>query len=462
MRSFRLRPLSLIGLVLIAAGLTGACASEKPANRVHVLTWDGTVTPVMERYIDRGISTAERSDARAVVLRLDTPGGLDSAMRDVIQRIQASEVPVIVYVSPAGSRAASAGTFITMAGHVAAMAPNTSIGAATPINSSGEDIEGALGRKVTNDAVAYIRGIAEQRGRNADWAEQAVRDAVAVSESEAVRLNVVDFVATGIGDLLEKSDGRQVTVQGEAGGVRQVTLRTKGAATLENGTNIFEDLLVIIASPDIAFLLLSLGGLALLIELLTPGFGVGIFGVVALVLAYFSLGALPTNWAGVGLIALGLGLLLAEVFISGFGVFGIGGIVSLVIGGLILTGGNEAGFQVSRWLVVVFGVIVGGLVLLLGTTLFNLRRLRAVPLEERSLIGVGGAARTRLDPKGYVQVAGERWEATAEDPPIEDETPVIVTAVDGLRLTVKRNPASIKLLPAGAAAGAPPANEQPS
>ena len=162
---------------------------------MHVLTWDGDVNPVMERYINRGIDTAERSDAAAVVIKLDTPGGLDSAMRDIIQRIESSTVPVLVYVSPAGGRAASAGTFITMAGHVAAMAPSTTIGAASPINSDGSDIDGTLGRKVTNDAVAYIRGIAELRGRNADWAEHAVRDAVAVNQNEAVHLNVVDFVA---------------------------------------------------------------------------------------------------------------------------------------------------------------------------------------------------------------------------------------------------------------------------
>jgi membrane-bound serine protease (ClpP class) len=213
-------------------------------------------------------------------------------MRDVIQRIEASKVPVIVYVSPAGGQAASAGTFITMSAQIAAMAPNTTIGAATPINSNGEDIEGALGRKVTNDMVAYGRGIADLRDRNADWAESAIRDATSANETQAVDQHVVDFVATSVDDLLQKSDGRQVQVALPNGDLTTVTVQTAGAATTEDNVNIFEQLLYYLADPNIAFLLLSLGGAALLIELWTPGFGVGIFGVIALVLAYFSLGSL--------------------------------------------------------------------------------------------------------------------------------------------------------------------------
>ena len=446
------RPLGSLGVLLILLGaLAAACGgATKPRDLVHVLTWKGIVNPVMERYVDRGIDTAERSEARAVVLRLDTPGGLDSAMRDVIQRIEASRVPVIVYVSPAGGRAASAGTFITMAGHVAAMAPNTSIGAATPIDASGGDIEGALGRKVTNDAVAYIRGIAELRGRNADWAEKAVREAAAVNENEAVSLDVVDFVATGLDDLLRQADGREAEVAIETGGLRAVTLRTAGADTTENGTNIFEELLYRIADPDVAFLLLTLGGLALISEIFHPTFFAGILGVISLILAYFALGSLPTNWAGVALIFFGFVLLFAEVFVTGFGVIGIGGVISLILGGLILTGSGETGFQVSRWLVFALAAVVGAFLLLVVGTLVRLRRMPAHTGRE-SLIGAKGTARSRLNPRGVVHVAGERWDATAEDPPLDEDTPVIVTATEGLRLVVKRDPASIKLLPAGEA-----------
>ena len=450
------RPLLLPGMLFIALGLVAACGSTKPPDRVHVLTWDGIVNPVMARYVDRGIDTAERSQARAVVLRLDTPGGLDSSMREVIQRIEASKLPVLVYVSPAGSRAASAGTFITMVGHVAAMAPNTSIGAATPISGSGDDIEGALGRKITNDAVAYIRGIAELRGRNPDWAEQAVREAVAVNENDAVALNVVDFIATSVEDLLTKADGREVQVGTESGGLTTATVRTAGAATVANDPTFFEEVLYRLADPEIAFLLLSLGGIALIIEIITPGFGIGLFGVVALILAFFALGSLPTNWAGVALILLGVTLLGAEVFIAGFGFFGILGIISLILGGLILFGGSDTGFQVSRWLVISFGVVAGVLILLFAGSLLKMRQMRAAPLDKQRLIGASATTRTRLDPQGFVSIEGERWEAVAEDPPIEAEAAVIVTAMTGLRLQVKRDPAAIKLLPAGETTAAPP------
>ena len=336
MTFFLLRPRAVLGLLLVLLGAAAACTSTKEPDHVHVLTWQGAVNPVMERYIDRGIDAAERARARAVVIQLDTPGGLDSAMRGIIKRIQASQVPVIVYVSPAGGRAASAGTFITMAGHVAAMAPGTTIGAATPINASGEDIEGALGRKVINDAVAYIRSIAAQRNRNVDWAEDAVRDARVATEVEAVELNVIDFGAQNLTDLLAQAHGLEVTVQTETGAAATATLRTANAPVLTNNPTFFERVLYQLANPNIAFLLISLGGLAIVAEIYFQTGVTGIFGVIALILAYFSLGTLPTNWAGVGLISFGFVLLAAEIFFAGagFGVLGIGGVISLALGGL--------------------------------------------------------------------------------------------------------------------------------
>jgi membrane-bound serine protease (ClpP class) len=432
--------------------LAAACGSDERApGQVHVLTWKGDVNPVMERYIDRGIDTAERSDAAAVVLKLDTPGGLDSAMRDIIQRIESSTVPVIVYVSPSGGRAASAGTFITMAGHVAAMAPGTTIGAASPINSDGSDIEGTLGRKVTNDAVAYIRGIADLRGRNADWAEDAVRNAVAVNQNQAVELNVVDFVASSVDDVLAQADGRDVQVADANGGPVTATLHTAGVPTTDNGPNIFEDLLYIIADPNIAFLLLSLGGLALIAEIFAPHGVTGIFGAIAIVLAFFALGSLPTNWAGVGLIVFGLALLVAEVFVAGFGVLGIGGIIAIAFGGLILTGSSETGFQVSRWVIAAFAVTAGVLVLGLGGMILKARRM-PIHMGRPSFIGAKGTARTQLSPKGAVLVRGERWDAVTEDGTIiEEDTPIIVTRSEGFLLYVKRDPAFVKLLPSAPA-----------
>jgi membrane-bound serine protease (ClpP class) len=453
---------AVLGLTLIVLGtIAAACGGSNitEPGYVHVLTWDGIVNPVMERYIDRGVNAAERSNAAAVVIKLDTPGGLDSSMRDIVQRMQASTVPVIVWVSPSGGRAASAGTFITMAGQVAAMAPSTSIGAASAINSDGSDIEGTLGKKIENDAVAFIRGIAELRGRNADWAEQAVREAVAVNQTEAVRLNVVDFVAQSLDDLLRQADGRVVQVPDTNGALTSLTLGTAGVPVHENGTTILEELLYVIADPNIAFLLLSLGGLALLFEIFHPSGITGVFGAIALVLAFFALGSLPTNWAGVALITLGFVLIGVEVLAPGFGAFGIAGIIALGLGGLILSSSSEPGFQVSRWLVVGLTAVIGVLTLGFLALLVKSRRMPAFTGRE-SLIGARGVTRGILRPDGPVLVQGERWEATAEDAPLDEGTAIIVTASTGFHLTVKRDPASIPLLAEPKAVPSEPAATQ--
>jgi len=444
-KSYRPRPLFLLGLLLIAVGALSACSTAKGEGKVHVLTWKGDVNPVMARYLERGIGTAEHAHAQAVVIRLDTPGGLDSSMREIVQRIESAKVPVIVYVSPAGGRAASAGTFITMAGNIASMAPNTSIGAATPINSNGDDIQGALGRKVTNDAVSYIRGIADLRGRNADWAESAVRDAVSVNQNDAVSLHVVDFVASSVADVLKQADGRTTQIGADGGGLQTVTVRTGDAAVYTNNKNIFETVLDLIATPDIAFLLLSLGGLALLTEIFHPSFIAGVFGIIALLMAYFSLGALPTNWAGAGLILFAFVLFGLEVFVHGFGVLGVGGIVSLVLGGIILTGSKETpGLEVSRVLIFALTIPIAIFAIFALGAIARMRRYQPAAGIGR-VVGRTGMTRTRLEPDGYVSVIGERWRATAIDPPIEDETPILVTAVEGAHLFVRRQPTPIEL-----------------
>jgi membrane-bound serine protease (ClpP class) len=251
----RLRLLRFAAFSLfILVGLTFACSDDAPDGAVHVLEYDGTVGPIMERYVDRGIDRAENNNAKLVVLELDTPGGLDSSMRDIVKRIERSDVPVAVYVYPPGGRAASAGTFITMSANIAAMAPNTSIGAASAVNSDGSDIEGTLGKKVENDAVSFIRGIAELRGRNADWAEQAVREAASVSDSQAVQLNVVDFVANDFNDLLAKSEGRTVTLRA---GVTAHLTGLQEAPVVETKFTVWERILEFIADPTIASFLIT-------------------------------------------------------------------------------------------------------------------------------------------------------------------------------------------------------------
>ncbi len=367
-----------LAVALLLLGLLVACApsiSEREA--VHVLTYDGTVDPVMSGYIDRGIDEAERTDARAVVIRLDTPGGLVSSMAKIVKRINASEVPVIVYVSPSGGQAASAGTFITMAGHLAAMAPSTVIGAASPVGSGGEDIGGTLEEKITNDLAALIVGIAEERGRNAEWAEQAVREAIAANSREAVELNVVDFEAPTLESVLEQAEGRTVRV-GEAGEPVILQLVDAPGGVVFNNTTLIEEFLAILSNPNIAFLLLSLGATAIFLELLNPGIFVpGIFGVIALVLAFFSLGTLPTNWAGVALIGLAFVLFAAEVFVSGFGALGIGGAVALILGGILLTSTSNPEFQVNRWLIYSLAVALAAFFIVVMGALMSSRRAPA-------------------------------------------------------------------------------------
>jgi membrane-bound serine protease (ClpP class) len=431
----------LLGAVLLALGLAGCAASIKEKNAVHVVTIDGEINPVMARYVESAIGAAEHSDAVAVVLRLDTPGGLDSSMRDIVQRIESSRVPVITYVWPPGARAASAGTFITLAGNVAAMAPNTAIGAAHPVGAGGEDIEGTLGDKVTNDAAAYITGIAKLRGRNADWAERAVRQSISADEGDAVQLNVVDLIAPDLPSLLAAVNGRSVELL-----TGPTTLQVANAPIVENNMTVVQRFFLILSDPNIAFILLSVGLAAIAIEMLHPGFILpAVVGSIAL-LAFFSLGTLPVNWAGVLLILLAFALFIAELAVQGFGALGVGGIVSLILGGLLLTSTSNPEFQVSRWLIYGWAAVIGVFFLMVMSTILRMRRMPATT-GIQSLIGRAAVARSPLDPSGQVFLQGERWQATSEDGPVRVGERVIVTGVRGLRLTVRRAPSEGKAEP---------------
>lgn len=433
-RNYRGR-LMILGLMALVLGLAACSRSFDEQNAVHVLTIDGVINPVTARYVDRGIGAAEDSNAVAVVLRLDTPGGLVDSMRDMVRDINASRVPVITFVWPPGGRAASAGTFITMAGHVAAMAPNTNIGAASPVGGGGEDIESTLEKKVTEDLAAFARGTAEERGRNAEWAELAVREAVSATQREALELNVVDLIAEDLPDLLSRVEGRTVELsQG------QVTLRLQDALIVENDLTLVERFLLILSDPNIAFILLSLGSIALFLEILNPGtFVPGIVGVVALILAFFALNTLPFNWAAVGLIVFGLILLVAELFVSGFGVLGLGGVVSFILGGLFLTSGGELepSFEVSRWLIIGMAAVVAVFFLMVVNAILRSRRMPAVT-GGQALVGKLAVVRSALDPSGVVFLEGERWKATAEEGPVPEGEKVTVVDVKGLTLTVRR------------------------
>jgi membrane-bound serine protease (ClpP class) len=425
-----------IWTVLILLGIAAACApSVDERDAVHVLTYDGAVDPVMERYIDRGIDEAEDTGARAVVIRLDTPGGLVSSMEGIVKRINASRVPVIVWVTPSGAHAASAGTFITLTAHVAAMAPATRIGAASPVRAGGGAIDDTLQDKITEDLAALIRGIAEQRGRNVDWAERAVREAVSASSGEAVEMNIVDFEARTLESLLEQADGRTVRV-GAAD--TPVTLDLADAPVVFNDRTWAERFLALIADPNIAFLLLSLGATGLFIELLNPGLLFpGIFGVIALVIGFFSLGTLPVNWAAVALIVLAFALFVAEVFVSGFGVLGLGGAVALILGGLLLTSTSNPDFQVNRWLIYSMAAVLATFFIMVMSALLRSRRAPAY-LGRQSLVGRVAIARSALDPEGVVFLEGARWQARSESGPVAEGERVEVTEVQGLHLTVRK------------------------
>ena len=425
----------LIAGLLLASGVA-ALSCGNPVHKsqaVNVITVDGIINPVTARYIERGISNAEDAHAAALVIRIDTPGGLEESMRDIVQAIEGSEVPVITYVSPSGARAASAGTFIVMAGNVAAMSPNTTIGAAHPVSATGGDITGTEGDKTTNEAAEYIRGIATLRNRNADWAEQTVRQSVAASETEALSLNAVDLVAGNVDDLLTKVDGRSVTL----GSGSQVTLQTKGVPVVSNDMTLIERFLLIISDPNIAFILLSLGSLGIFIELFHPGvFFPGVFGAMALLFGFFSLGTLPINWAGVFFIVLAFVLFGAEIAVSGFGALGIGGVISLVIGGLLLTSTSNPQFQVSRWLIIGVAAVIAFFIFSIVSSMIRARRLPGA-LGTYNMIGKHAVARSPLDPTGIVFINGERWTAISIEGRVERGETVEVASIDGIKLKVR-------------------------
>ena len=342
-------------LLIALAAVGAACGVDDTGDALHVVTIDRQVDAILERYIDRAIDHAEDTNARAVLLRIDTPGGAIDAMREIVGRIERSEVPVITYVGPPGAQAASAGTFIAMAGHVAAMAPNTTIGAATPISITGEDLEGALDRKVTNDTVAFARGVAELRGRNADWAENAVRDAISATPDAAVALNVVDFVAETEEGLLALAEGLEVTLLGG----RTVQLRVITAPRVENDFNVYERVLAIVGDPLIVSLLLLAGMIGIATELFfAPGtFVPGTAGAIALLLAFLGIGTLLPGETALVLVTLAVVLVVLELFIPTGGVLGAGAAIALAIALGIWVGSSGTDLGLQRVLIMLFGTI---------------------------------------------------------------------------------------------------------
>jgi membrane-bound serine protease (ClpP class) len=411
-----------------------ALVQAAPGAEVTVLTVDGAINPVVAGYVERGIREAEKCHDAAVVLKLDTPGGLDSAMRDIVKAMLVSPVPVVVYVSPQGGRAASAGMFITVAAHVAAMAPDTAIGAAHPVGGGGEEIKGPMAEKVTNDAVAYVRGIAAQRGRNVKWVEDAVRKSVSLPAEEAVKQHVVELVAPDTGTLLTRIDGRRVTVLGAP-----TTLHTRGATLHDYPMSAPERFLHAISNPALALILLNLGVLGIIFELQNPtGMVAGIVGVILLLLGLFALGMLPVNWVGVALVFFGLALFISELFLPTYGVLGVGGIVALVLGTMMMFQSTAPGLAPSWPLM--FTIALSMTILLVTALTFGLRAQRLRPTTGREeLVGRTAVARSDLAPEGMVFVDGELWSAQSSDAqPIPVGDHVTVERVEGLKLVVRK------------------------
>jgi membrane-bound serine protease (ClpP class) len=407
--------------------LAGASLSRAQASTILAVTVDGVITPVMADHIRDVLDRAEGEGSQALLVQLDTPGGLDTSMRDIIQSFLNTRVPVIVYVSPQGARAASAGALITLASHLAVMAPGTSIGAATPISGEGgED----LAQKVINDAASYAQSIAEQRGRNVDFAIDAVREGKSIAANEALEIGVIDLIARDRPELLTELDGRTVELAPD----RTVTLSTLGVEVIEVEMGFARSVLQWLADPNIAFLFISIGTLAIIYELANPGIGAGgITGAILLLLAFTALSVLPVNAAGVLLLVLAGVLFVAELFVPGIGVFAAGGTAALVLGGLFLFRGP---IGVDPAAVLPVALLVGAGALALGRVAWRTRRLIGVSGTE-AIVGARGVVKAIDGDDVQVFVQGSWWGARARSGPLRPGQEIRVTEMDGLRLIVE-------------------------
>ncbi|HID10949.1 MAG TPA: nodulation protein NfeD [Candidatus Latescibacteria bacterium] len=420
-----------IGVFILAFWLSLG-AGPSWAGPVYKLTLEGAISPASARFMIEALERAKGEGAECLVIELDTPGGLMESMRSVVKAFLNAEVPVVVFVYPKGGRAGSAGVFITLAAHIAAMAPGTNIGAAHPVMLGGEKVSEEMSDKVVNDAVAYIKAIAERRGRNVQWAEDAVRKSISSTPEEALKAGVIDLIAEDLEDLLSKIDGRKVRLP-----LGERILHTEGAEVFEIKMSFRDKVLQALCNPNIAYILLILGFYGLIFELSNPGAILpGVIGGICIILALYALQMLPVNYAGLLLILLALGLFIADIKVPSYGMLTLGGIVAMTLGSLMLFKAPGSLLSVS-WPVILAAVLTTAAFFLFAIGMAIKARFAKPVSGREGLVGERGVARTPLDPFGTILVHGELWQAWSEEPVVEGEE-VEVLAVEGLKLKVRK------------------------
>ena len=433
--------IAFVVLAVAATSTLAACASQRPTREtVDVIQLEGVIDPPTAEYLTAKLADAQADGVQAAIVQIDTPGGLDVSMRDIVQEMLDSEIPVIAWVAPPGARAASAGTFLVYASDVAYMAESTEIGAATPVDLGGRDLPDTLERKAINDAAAFLVELARTRGRNEQWAEAAVRDAASIGATEAARIDVVDGVASSLADVLEDLDGREVDPLGGAAVVLDTWDEDRdrvGAPLRFQNPNLLQQLLHAVVSPEVAFFLLLLGAFGLIFELYNPGIGLaGILGAIALILGLYGLYVLPTNWVGVLLIVLAIAFLVIDLQVAGLGVWTAGGVTALIAGGLVLFAGAEEALRLSPWAIAAGVALVLLFFVSVMTAALRVRLRRPITGEE-AIVGAVGEAKTDIAPEGTVMTKGTLWRARTMETGIAAGSRVKVMATEGLVLLVE-------------------------
>jgi membrane-bound serine protease (ClpP class) len=409
-----------------------AAASASAAKKIQLIEIDAPITPVVAEYIIRSLDRASKTGAEALILQLNTPGGLVDSTQQIVMAMMASDVPTVVYVAPSGARAASAGVFITLAANIAAMAPTTHIGAAHPVQMQGK-MDETMEKKAVNDLAAMVRGIAEKRGKNAEWAEDAVRNSVSITETEALKNKVIDLVAPDITALVNALDGRTVDVV-----IGKRTLRTSGVEVEKITMGFRDKLLGIISNPNVAYILMILGFYGFYFELSNPGaIFPGVAGAICLILAFYALQTLPINYAGLMLIILAIALFIAEAFITSHGILGVGGTVAMLLGSVMLIDSPAPSLQIS-WTVILPVVAMSAFLFLITVTVAVRVHKEKTDTGTEGIIGMQAVVKSDLNPEGQVFVHGEYWNARSVEVVHQGEK-VTIVGIEGLTLIVKKS-----------------------